>query len=214
MLVNFIQLMMWVCSKIQICTTAFWTSAVFKITFQDMNCTTCNGEMRFRRKAIRGLGFKIVVLYDSCSPTDVPSCPKIGSSYEINSRLTFAIRCLGYGESGAKNLLFDGSVPFSRSKIAKCYKRKHSYSIKNNRGVAHEGCSWKRVITNEYWTGSRKLYGFMVSGDGTWQKSRFSSLFGVFSSNPLTVRNSKFCQRKSIPRSITKGQPEVWKLMP
>jgi len=94
-------------------------NSVFNEISQVVKCKTCGGDVKFQTESTRGLGFKIVIICDKCRPTDVSSCPKIGLSYEINRRFSFAMRCLGQGASAEKKILWiNGSASSCRSKIA------------------------------------------------------------------------------------------------
>lgn len=55
------------------------------------------GDVKFQTASSRGLGFKIIVLCDSCPPRTILSCPLIGNMYEIIRRFIFTMRVLGLG---------------------------------------------------------------------------------------------------------------------
>jgi len=62
----------------------------------------CNGDVKFQTASARGLGFKIVLICDTCAPTSIPSCFFMGYSYEINRHFIFIMRMLGLGLKGCQ----------------------------------------------------------------------------------------------------------------
>ena len=70
---------------------------VFATISDFVKCKQCNGEIKFQTASTRGLGFKIVLMCNSCEPQYIPSCSFIAHSYEINRRFLFTMRVLGIG---------------------------------------------------------------------------------------------------------------------
>ncbi|KAI4476878.1 hypothetical protein M0804_013205 [Polistes exclamans] len=64
-------------------------------------CKTCREPVKFETASDRGVGFKIVILCDKCSPRSVNSCNFVKHSYEINQRFIFVMRTLRLGLKGA-----------------------------------------------------------------------------------------------------------------
>ena len=54
------------------------------------------------KQQVRGLGFKIVLICDTCAPTSIPSCSFMGYSYEINRHFIFIMRMLELGLKGCQ----------------------------------------------------------------------------------------------------------------
>ncbi|TGZ48985.1 Uncharacterized protein DBV15_12879 [Temnothorax longispinosus] len=67
-----------------------------------VKCKECGGNITFSESSIRGLGFKLVVNCVNCEPRYILSCPLINTAYEVNRRITFAMRLLGIGYDGIK----------------------------------------------------------------------------------------------------------------
>ncbi|XP_077257590.1 uncharacterized protein LOC143894826 [Temnothorax americanus] len=181
--------------------------SVFNEISQVVKCKTCGGDVKFQTESSRGLGFKILILCDECRPTDISSCPKIGLSYEINRRFSFAIRCLGHGASGEKKFcgLMDLPPPVAQKSHDEIQKNIHIAS----KAVAE--MSMKDAVQEEQLRMSleqevENVTDLCVSGDGTWQKRGFSSLYGVCS---LIGAHSKKVVDVNVKSSYCK-QCEVW----
>lgn len=142
----------------------------------------CGGDVKFQTESTRGLGFKIVIICDECRPTDVSSCPKIGLSYEINRRFSFAMHCLGQGASAEKK--FCGLMDLPPPVAQKSYQE-----IQNNIHTASKAIAelhMKDAVQKEQLRTSleqevENATDLSVSGDGTWHRRGFSSLYGVCS---------------------------------
>ncbi|EZA47871.1 hypothetical protein X777_15256 [Ooceraea biroi] len=59
-----------------------------------MQCTVCNGNIKFQIIGMHGLGFKIVIVCNKCQSHCIPSYPYIGTTYHINRRFIFTMRVL------------------------------------------------------------------------------------------------------------------------
>lgn len=69
---------------------------VFTAIFQLVVCKICASKVSFMEASNRGLGFKIVVQCDKCSPNIINAVPIIEkNAYEINRRIVFTMRLLG-----------------------------------------------------------------------------------------------------------------------
>lgn len=75
---------------------------VFAAISDFVKCKVCNGNVKFQTTKTRGLGFKIVIVCNKCQPQCIPSCPYIGTTYEINRRFIFTMTVLGLGVKGAQ----------------------------------------------------------------------------------------------------------------
>ncbi|KOC59659.1 hypothetical protein WH47_11089 [Habropoda laboriosa] len=174
------------------CILNFFT--VFSTISACVICKNCKRDVKFYQTTSRGLGFKILMKC-SCNEVPVNSSPFIQNAYEINRRIVFVMRLLGVGREGLNlfcRLMDIGQVRFllgtptyqAASVIYDCIlKRAASDEMQLNKEAGN--------IIN-YLT---------VSGNGTWKKRRFSSLFGVstligkYSKKVLdTVVKSSFCQ--------------------
>lgn len=70
---------------------------VFSAISNVVVCKQCKSNVTFTENGKRGLGFKIVISCANCDKTDVPNCPYVDKSYEINRRFVLAMRLLGVG---------------------------------------------------------------------------------------------------------------------
>ncbi|XP_039302928.1 uncharacterized protein LOC120357167 [Solenopsis invicta] len=182
-------------------------NSVFAEISQHVKCKQCGGNVKFQTESTRGLGFKILVWCEDCQPTRILSCPKIGSAYGINRRFAFTMRCLGHGSTGERKFcgLMDLPPPVAQNthdKIQKniCTASKAIAEVSMRNAVEEEQL---RMSLEEEKENVTEL---AVSGDGTWQKRGFSSLFGVCS---LIGVHSKKIIDVNVKSSYCK-QCEVW----
>jgi len=66
-------------------------------------CKKCKGDIKFFKRAEKGLGFQLVVQCRCESDVHIPSSPQINTSYEINRRFVFAMRLIGVGFQAMTN---------------------------------------------------------------------------------------------------------------
>ncbi|KYM94754.1 hypothetical protein ALC62_14605 [Cyphomyrmex costatus] len=152
--------------------------AVFSAISELVVCKKCGSNIKFNEACNRGLGFKIVVVCDKCEPSFINASPLINNhAYDINRRIIFAMRLLGIGLNGITKFCAFMDLPhpifqsfydtvvgaISVATTAVCEK-----SIK--KAVAEE----KKISLEQGQT-----TGLTVSGDGSWRKRGFSSLFGI-----------------------------------
>lgn len=155
---------------------------VFAAISTFVKCKECGDNIKFETAQTRGLGFKIAVLCKNCAPQYVPSSPFIGHSYEINRRFIFVMRLLGIGLRGCKKFcglmdmppfLAQGTYDIIIEQMHGCVKtvaeKLFSKAVKEE--IA-ETCKKQNVENTLELT---------VSGDGTWKKRGFTSLYGVSS---------------------------------
>lgn len=138
-------------------------------------CRECHGNVKFQTSLFCGLRFKII-LKCKCGTKYIDSCPLINRVFEINCRLVFIMRLLGIGLEGLNLFcgMMDLGAGLSRTLYYACIENifeafKFVYEIILKNAIEEE----KELNENEdssYLT---------VSGDRTWKKRGFSSLFGV-----------------------------------
>ena len=155
---------------------------VFAAIADVVTCKKCGSDVKFNEKASRGLGFKIEITCQSCCPILIPSCPYIASAYEINRRLTFAMRMLGIGLSGIKKFcgLMDLPSPVTQSSYDKIVDHIHDAYKKASEFF------FRKAVKEEKQKAAEKMKvddctDLIVSGDGTWRKRGFTSLYGIAS---------------------------------
>ncbi|XP_036148055.1 uncharacterized protein LOC118647367 [Monomorium pharaonis] len=155
---------------------------VFAAISNFVKCKVCNGDIKFQAANMRGLGFNIIVICETCAPQSIPSCPYIGRSYEINRRFIFTMRVLGLGLKSCQkfcglmdmpHFIFQTSYDITINNILNCVKEVSDKLFKNAvNEEKKEACKERNIEeTNE----------LTVSGDGTWKKRGFTSLYGVSS---------------------------------
>lgn len=151
---------------------------VFSAISQVVVCRECKGDVTFSEGSRRGLGSKIIVNCRNCSDYSINSCPLINDrAYEINTRMIFAMRLLGIGINGIKKFcafmdlpkpVFQVTYDKIISNIAIATERVRTLCLKS---AAEE----EKVLSIEH----NNSDGLTVSGDGSWRKRGFSSLFGL-----------------------------------
>lgn len=163
-------------------------------------CRECKADIKFSETAGEGLGFEIVVSCE-CGITKINSCPKIDNkAFEINRRIILTMRLIGIGFTGLTT--FIGCMD-----IANIFDRDIYYSILQNIHYASKAVFHvltRKAVNEERQKNSEagnSMDILTVSGDGTWSKKGFTSLFGVttligkYSSKVLDlVVNSKCCK--------------------
>lgn len=155
---------------------------VFSIISNAVKCIECNGKVKFSVASERGLGFKIVLTCEKCDPQYISSCPYVGRGYEINRRFIFAMRILGVGFKGASE--FCGLMdlpPFLQKSTYKLILEQLYTASKNVAEFFMKKAVREEIDENSIATGIENNTDLTVSGDGTWHKRGFTSLYGVVS---------------------------------
>lgn len=163
-----------------------------------LKCKECESDVTFNIKGEQGLGFKLAVKCN-CNQTEINSCPKINNKpFEINNRIVFVMRLLGVGLQGLN--VFCGMMNIGQGIAVNAY---YSYvqNIWNSANAASDVMTKKAVQEEKTKTAKTGNEFISVSGDGTWSKRGFFSLFGVVSligkySNKVLVVivKSSFCR--------------------
>ncbi|XP_071569569.1 uncharacterized protein [Temnothorax nylanderi] len=153
--------------------------AVFSAISNVVVCKQCKSNVKFTESGKRGLGFKIIISCDNCDKTEVPNCPYIKNSYEINRRIILAMRLLGIGLNGI--LKFCAFMDLPRPIFYSFYDKILNTISIGTKAVCTK--SMKNAVEKEKTLSIEKgkTHGITVSGDGTWRKRGFSSLFGLVS---------------------------------
>lgn len=134
-------------------------------------------DINFRKAGERGLGFQLHVTC-LCSETILNSCRLINKSFEINRKIVFVMRLVGVGLNGIN--LFCSLMDICSGLSTNAY-----YGALNNISIALKAV-YDRVVDlaakeekqKNVEVGNPELQ-LIVSGDGTWAKRGFSSLYGV-----------------------------------
>ena len=141
-------------------------------------CKTCNGNVKFFQSDKRGAGFKLVMRCNNCEEKTVDSCPKIERAYEVNRRLVFVFRLLGVEYGGIKKFcgLMDICAGLAKNTYYACLEKI------NNAATAVYDTVLEIAVNEEKESNAmhgKEAENLTVSGDGTWKKRGFTSLFGV-----------------------------------
>jgi len=180
-------------------------TSIFSVLSEVLVCCTCHKRVNFTEASKQGLGFKLVVSCDECAPVYIDSCPKINNkAYEINQRMIFAMRLLGIGINGIRKFCAFMDLPHP------VYQKSYKIIIDAIHESVQSICSMKTAAKEEKKITMEKgeNRGITVSGDGSWRRRGFSSLYGIFSLIAwytgkvvdIDVR-SKFCKACSFWKS-------------
>lgn len=159
----------------------FSTLSTFVQCSNVVNGKVCGGKIEFKQCSKLGLGFKIMLECENCDPRYIASSERIGQSYVINRRFIFVMRILGLGLAGcnkfcglmdlASSFLHHSSYDFYVTKIHECVKivaeKLFSLAAKEEK----DDTCMENDLTD--------TTDVIVSGDGTWKRRGFASLFGV-----------------------------------
>lgn len=150
---------------------------VFSAVSEFVKCKSCNGDIKFSKTNGAGVSFKLVAQC-SCSSRLCDSSPKINQSSEINRRLMFAIRLLGGGLQNLKMFcsILDITASFSNNIYYTFLDNLHAASSAVFKHFQSKAV--KEEIEGNVAAGKEPLH-VTVSGDGSWKKRGFSSLFGI-----------------------------------
>ncbi|XP_032674650.1 uncharacterized protein LOC116845720 [Odontomachus brunneus] len=193
---------------------------VFTAISQAVVCKKCKSDIKFTECGMRGLGFKIVITCVECDQIFIPSSPFIEKGYDINRRIILAMRLLGVLNDIMKFCAF---MDLPRPIFQSFYDR----VVQKISVEAEKVCqqSMKTAAQKEKVTSIEKglSNGITVSGDGSWRKHGFSSLFGFVSligwhTGQLVdvLIKFKYCkaceywEKKKTPKS-TKNGPHLMK---
>jgi len=174
--------------------------SVFITLSQILVCKNCASNVTFSESCKRGLGFKLVVTCEKCGSTTIDSSPLInGHAFDINRRLTFTMRLIGIGIQGINKFCAFMCLP--KPVFQKSYDE-----IVQSIAIATDAVKDKflrKAVEEEKKISVEKgqLEGLTVSGDGSWRKRGFSSLYGFasligwFSGKVIDICvKSKYCK--------------------
>ena len=119
------------------------------------------------------------MLYPVRNVTEIPNCPYIKNAYEINRRIILAMRLLGVGLQGIRK--FCAFMELPRPVYQSVYDRIIE-NISNATKIVSEG-SLSNAAKGEkrFSVENGEKNGITMSGDGSWRKRGFSSLYGFVS---------------------------------
>lgn len=151
--------------------------SVFSAISALVMCKECKKNVKFNEVSSRGLGFKIAVTCE-CGTTFINSCPMIHNAFEINRRIVTVMRLLGIGNKGLNLFcgLMDLATEFYSQTYYHCLTNLNTASEAVYKLLVQFAVTEERNKTLEKENSDTNL---TVSGDGTWSKRGFSSLFGV-----------------------------------
>ncbi|KOC58613.1 hypothetical protein WH47_06147 [Habropoda laboriosa] len=140
-------------------------------------CRSCKQDVKFAETGIRGLGFKLVVNCN-CGTKQIRSGPLVSTGFEVNRRTVFVMRLLGIGRQGLN--LFCNYMDIGNGITEETYNGIYTNFHAAAKKV-YEFCCKKAIEEEkkENEKHERPILNLKVSGDGTWKKRGFKSLFGT-----------------------------------
>lgn len=149
---------------------------VFTFLSQCLKCKECDSDVRFTRTCERGLGFRLVIKCMCKKENCVSSSPLINTAYEINRRLMFVMQMLGLG-------LHSINIFCSLMELSAGFANNTYYTFLDNLlNAARSTFIQCKAVAEEkeqnMKAGNTETH-LSVSGDGSWKKRGFSSLFGI-----------------------------------
>ena len=140
-------------------------------------CKTCKRKQTFGETGSRGLGFKIAVTC-ACGTVVINSGPFINNSFEINRRIVFVMHLLGVARKGIN--IFCGMMDLGCELSERAYdgiiQHIHASLQKIYNDTCHKAVEEEKQYNEKE---EQPLTNLKVSGDGSWKKRGFSSLYGV-----------------------------------
>jgi len=151
--------------------------SVFNTLADILVCGECKQKIKFEESGNRGLGFKLVVVCH-CGKRFIQSGPLVNTGYEINRRIVLVMRLLGVARDGIN--LFCNFMDMCNGISQHAYDNiiKHVHSASKS---VFDSCCQKAVQEEKEENSKRErpLLNLKVSGDGSWKKRGFKSLYGV-----------------------------------
>ena len=150
---------------------------IFSFLGDILQCIKCQNDITFEQSPLRGFGFKLLVNC-ACGSRKINSGPMIGNAYEINRRIVFVMRILGLGRAAIN--IFCGLMDIGQGISQNAYELivQHMYTASSSmfQFVRQKATDEEKEANIK---NNRPATDFKVSGDGSWKKRGFSSLFGV-----------------------------------
>lgn len=150
---------------------------LFSALSQMLICKNCKKDIRLNETGNRGLGFKIAITC-SCGIRKIDSSPFVNSAFEINGRITFVMRLLEVCREGIN--MFCGLMDICQGLNKKVYyaavKNIYTSTSAIFHMLSHKAVEEEKKLNSQK---EKPLLNLTVSGDGSWKKRGFSSLFGV-----------------------------------
>jgi len=172
---------------------------IFSFISTFVKCANCNSNVKFLKTNGAGVAFKLVAEC-SCSTRTCDSNSTTNRFSKINRRLMLAIRLLGGGLQSLKMLctILDITYSFSNNIYYTFIENLHTASKALFENFQKKAV--KEEISENTAAGNEPT-NLIVSGDGSWKKRGFSSLFGFATligknTNKVldVVVKSSFCQ--------------------
>ncbi|XP_074111956.1 uncharacterized protein LOC141535751 [Cotesia typhae] len=150
---------------------------VFTALSDILICRDCKLPVKFEESGNRGLGFKIVVIC-KCGLRNIFSGPLINNGYEVNRRIVFVMRLLGVAREGINLFcnMMDICNGLSESTYNAIVLLLHTTTQSLFKASCVKAVDEEKSENEKH---ERPILNLKVSGDGTWKKRGFKSMYGV-----------------------------------
>ncbi|XP_053995806.1 uncharacterized protein LOC128885665 [Hylaeus anthracinus] len=150
---------------------------VFGALAEMLICAQCKQKVKFEESGNRGFGFKLNVVCH-CGRKEINSGPLINTGYEINRRIVFVMRLLGISREGIN--IFSGLMDMGQGLSISTYdlivRHIHAATSSVFNALSKKAAEEEKRENIKH---GRPSTEFKVSGDGSWKKRGFTSLYGV-----------------------------------
>ncbi|CAH2100864.1 unnamed protein product [Euphydryas editha] len=174
---------------------------VFTALSEILICRDCKLPVKFEESGNRGLGFKIVVIC-KCGFRNIFSGPLINNGFEVNRRIVFTMRLLGVAREGIN--LFCNMMDICNGISESTYNAVTSLLHTSTQSLFQASCV-KAVgeEKRENEKHERPILNLKVSGDGTWKKRGFKSMYGV--TTLIGYYSGKVVDLRRVARNLVKS---------
>lgn len=150
---------------------------IFSFLSDILVCKSCGGDVKFDRTSGAGISFKLIVTCN-CDTQYCNSSPCVNKTYEVNRRFMFAMRMLGVGLQSLRTFcsIMDITCSFSNNIYYSFLSMLDTAAQSVFEIVQRKAVDEEISLNAEHGNEARQL---SVSGDGSWKKRGFSSLFGI-----------------------------------
>ncbi|XP_043257881.1 uncharacterized protein LOC122400460 [Colletes gigas] len=150
---------------------------VFATFSQMVLCRECKQTLTFEEGAHRSLGFKLILMC-RCGRRNINSGPLINTGYEVNRRIVFVMRLLGLGREGINLFcnIMDICNGLNESTYNNIIMHIHSVVTSVFERLSKKAVDQEKKVNEQ---NDRPIFNLKVSGDGSWKRRGFKSLYGV-----------------------------------
>ena len=150
---------------------------VFIALAEILICYKCKNVVKFQQSGNREFSFKLVAVC-RCGRREINSSLFINNAYKINRMIVFVMRLLGVAGQGINLFanLMDICDGVSTAAYERIVRNLHSVSQTVFESYCKKAVKEEKAENEKH---ERPIDDFKVSGDGSWKRRGFKSLYGV-----------------------------------